>query len=124
MRFMRFDGSSLPTEEDGVLKGRLAAVRDWESRAAAANFNARQLASSSEVSLRHLERFFQMHAGMSPQAWLDNLRLRRAVVLLSNGQSVKRVAYDLGFKQPSHFSQKFKHFYGLAPSSVPLSCPS
>jgi AraC-like DNA-binding protein len=54
--------------------------------------------------------------GRSAQEWLDELRLSAAAPLLRKRRSVKWVAYNLGFKQVSHFSREFKRHYGLSPT--------
>jgi len=51
-----------------------------------------------------------------PQRWLNDLRQQKALELLTGGQSIKQVAYSLGYKQSSHFTRQFKQFHGLAPS--------
>jgi AraC-like DNA-binding protein len=37
---------------------------------------------------------------------------------LSAGDTVKSAAYELGFKQASHFSREFKAFHGVPPSCL------
>ena len=51
-------------------------------------------------------------------AWLNALRLARAYELIRSGESVKSVAFELGFKQLSHFSRAFKQAHGVAPRLV------
>lgn len=102
--------------------GQLAAVQNWEEKARNSQFSARELAKACAVSLRHMERCFKPAVGMSPQEWLNRLRMEHATVLLNNGQSVKFVALELGYKQASHFSQTFKAFYGLAPNLFKSAC--
>ena len=46
----------------------------------------------------------------------SNTRKIAARQLLLSGQQVKAVAFELGFKQPSHFCRQFKSFNNLTPS--------
>jgi AraC-like DNA-binding protein len=48
---------------------------------------------------------------------LRHLRLNKAKELLRQGWTIKSTAYELGFKQPSHFSREFKRQTGTAPAS-------
>ncbi len=76
--------------------------------AAAANFDARELAKLCRLSIRQLQRDFRQQKGRSPQDWLNERRLTEAQRLLQAGEPVKKVALDLGFKHSSHFCRQFK----------------
>jgi transcriptional regulator GlxA family with amidase domain len=121
-KFLSANATGLIAKKLVLCRGHLAAVQNWEEQAKSSHFQAKALASGCRVSLRHLERRFKSALGMSPQEWLNRLRMRRATVLLNNGQSVKFAALELGFKQASHFSQMFKRFYGLAPDHFKQAC--
>ncbi len=95
---------------------RLNRVKSWKALAEVANYRAPGLAQQCGVSLRQLERFLPSLTGMSPQRWLNQLRLQKAVELITLGHSVKVTAYRLGYKQPSHFTRQFKRFHGIAPT--------
>jgi transcriptional regulator GlxA family with amidase domain len=92
--------------------------------AEASKYHARALARACRVTLRHLERFFLAAKGATPQKWLDRLRLRRATALLDGRKGVKEVAWELGYKQASHFSRAFKQFYGVPPKDARMACSS
>jgi AraC-like DNA-binding protein len=97
---------------------RLHTIRDWLTLARKGGFRATYLARDCGVSLRQLERFFLTKAKMTPEHWLNSLRQREAIALIIQGRSIKEVAFDLGYKQTSHFSREFKRAHGIAPSSV------
>jgi len=86
--------------------------------AVASKYSARALARACHVTLRQLERFFLATNGATPQSWLDRLRLQKAAALLDGRKSVKEVAYQLGYKQVSHFSRAFKQFHGVPPKEA------
>lgn len=99
---------------------RIHSIQDWPVFAREAGYRATRLAKDCGVSLRQLERFFQKKTGQTPQNWLNSLRQREAIVLVIQGKSIKEVAYDLGYKQVSHFSREFKRAHGIAPSGARL----
>ena len=89
---------------------------NWDILAPVSNYNAKTLASICNMSVRQLQRQFRSEQRCPPQEWLDERRILVAQVLLCSGESVKKVAFDLGFKQSSHFCRKFKRAKGVTPS--------
>jgi AraC family transcriptional regulator len=102
--------------------GRLLLVEGrWEELAVAAHYDANELAKLCGVSARQLQRHFRYSFHRSPQSWLNERRLLAAQDLLLSGESVKKVALDLGFKQTSHFCRQFKSRNKLTPSQFAFS---
>jgi AraC-like DNA-binding protein len=95
--------------------------QNWENLAAEANYRPRELATLCSVSLRTLQRHFSERYHMTLSAWLREVRLNTAYERVKSGEAIKAVSYDLGFKQPSHFSRVFKQVHGVAPSSIAAS---
>ena len=93
-----------------------ATLEEWGVLAVAAHYNAGELAKLCGLSVRQLERHFHGNLGRTPQDWLNEQRIKAAQHQLLLGQSVKRVALELGFKQVSHFCRQFKSFNNLTPS--------
>lgn len=87
-----------------------------EAFADRANYKAPFLAKLCGVSPRHMRRQFNCVLGKSPQRWLDEYRLRRAMELLCSAKMVKHVSLTLKFKCFSHFCRQFKLFTGMTPS--------
>jgi AraC-like DNA-binding protein len=92
--------------------------QNWEKLAAEANYRPRELAALCTVSLRTLQRHFSMNYQVTLGEWLRQLRVNRAYQRIQAGESIKYVSYELGFKQPSHFSRVFKQVHGVTPSSI------
>jgi AraC family transcriptional regulator len=98
-----------------LVKGR------WEEFAETAHYDANKLARLCGISTRQLQRHFRRNLHCSPQSWLNERRLLAAQSLLLSGESVKKVALDLGFKQPSHFCRQFKSRNKMTPSQFATS---
>jgi AraC family transcriptional regulator len=65
----------------------------------------------------HLSRIFQRETGTSIHERLVELRLKRALEILHDGDpDLARLAVDLGFSSHSHFSRSFKSVFGMSPS--------
>lgn len=93
-----------------------ADVEKWKVSAATAHYNAKEMANLCNESLRQLQRDFRRQLGCTPQPWLNQQRAIVARDLLLSGLLVKTVAYELGFKQPSHFCRHFKCYFRTTPS--------
>ncbi len=63
----------------------------------------------------HLIRVFKAAKGMSPHAYLVQLRLEAARQYLDQGMPIIDVASATGFADQSHLTRKFKQRYGLTP---------
>jgi AraC-like DNA-binding protein len=80
-------------------------------------YRAANFAQALGVSLRQLERIWKREFATSPQAWLDDVRMNQAEILLANGVSIKETLFRLGYKQVSHFSRQFKKRNGMTPGN-------
>jgi AraC-like DNA-binding protein len=88
----------------------------FEELARSAHFNAREFAGLCRLSPRQVQRIFRAKFTLSPQQWLNEKRISVARELLLSGKPVKVVAYELGFKQSSHFCRQFKAVIHMTPS--------
>jgi signal transduction histidine kinase/DNA-binding response OmpR family regulator/ligand-binding sensor domain-containing protein len=72
-----------------------------------------KLVGMSRVSLYNKLKSLTNH---SVQEFIFAIRLKRAAQLLKeSGMSVTEIAYEVGFKDPSHFSKLFKKQFGVPP---------
>ncbi len=77
-----------------------------------------QIASQSHISVNYFSELFHKTVGCSFQNYLQNLRLRNALVLLINsGLTATEVCEKSGFNSYAHFSRLFKQKYGCSPRS-------
>jgi len=74
-------------------------------------------AAVAALSEAHFSRLFRRHTGMSPRAYLEDARMRRALQLLHDAtRSVKEVAHRCGFRDPNYFAKVFRRHTGLSPT--------
>ena len=67
------------------------------------------------VSVRTIQRSFRKEVGTSFEFWRRQVRLMKGIELLVEGNSVKRVAAEVGYRQPSAFVQLFRQTLGMTP---------
>lgn len=73
------------------------------------------LAGIACLSPYHFIRTFSGQTGLTPHAWLMQLRARKAKALLDRGLPIADVAAQTGFADQSHLSRSFKRFLGYTP---------
>lgn len=77
------------------------------------------------VSVRHLERLFQEHAGASPTVYNRRMRLDYARWLLFNTRhSITSIALFAGFNDCSHFVRNFTQRFGIPPGRYRKTAPA
>lgn len=68
-------------------------------------------------SRRNFYRLFKAGTGQSPMAYLQSVRLKEAARLLKEGEMmITQIAFEVGFNDSNHFSNRFRSVYGVSPS--------
>lgn len=76
------------------------------------------IAQRVDTSPFHLCRQFRAATGHTLHGYRNQLRMRDALGLLSDGRpDLTRIALDLGFSSHSHFSAAFRAAFGVTPST-------
>lgn len=103
----------IPFGESPVLKRAIAYTR---TRLDSATIEL--AAEAAGTSVRTLRRYFQDELGMSWRRFLQELRMTRAIELLTHKRvSVTDTALDVGFNSVAAFTLAFTSFTGKTPSS-------
>lgn len=76
-----------------------------------------QWAAQLPVSLRSFNRLFSRQTGLSFSQWRQQACVMSALSRLVVGDSVTRIALDLGYDSPAAFSTMFRRVLGHAPSA-------
>ncbi len=79
--------------------------------------NNQSLAETMSISERQLFRKIRELTDLSPQQYLRQYRLQRAMQYLRDGQfrTVKETAFAVGFANVSYFIQQFEQEFGIKP---------
>lgn len=88
------------------------------------NLSLTELANLSSFSASHFLRMFRDIVGLTPHAYLTQLRVEFATSLLRIGTPLVEVANLAGFADQSHFTKKFKRILGITPGQYILTSKS
>lgn len=69
------------------------------------------------VSVRTIQRTFRREVGTSFEFWRRQVRLMKGIELLVEGCSVKAVAAEVGYRNPSAFVELFRQTLGTTPKA-------
>lgn len=108
-------GLQLPLGVDVNLSHALHMLDTWDFRKP---FSEREVAHAGKRSYPQLSRACQRTYGVTPFGYWEQRRIERGINMLqAQGRQVKEVAYELGFRQLSHFSAWFKRHTGQSPKT-------
>jgi AraC-like DNA-binding protein len=79
-----------------------------------------ELAQRVGFSRYHFIRVFQKATGLTPGAFLRQIRLSRARDLIAQGGDLADVAADVGFADQAHMTREFRRTYGFTPGQLAL----
>ncbi|MCK4621132.1 MAG: AraC family transcriptional regulator [Desulfuromonadales bacterium] len=101
----------------GTEKDRVARIIEQFHTHLAEDIGLEKLAAHFDCTPYHLIRFFKKAVGLSPHAYLIQLRLEKAKRLLNQGTSIVDAALDTGFTDQSHLTRHFKTKFGIPPGT-------
>ncbi len=115
---MRMDAS--PFERAAQVRRRRALERVKEAVAVAPSrkWNIAKLAGIANLSPFHLCRVFRDTVGTSIYDYVLLERLASTLDAVLDGEDLTTVALDAGFASHSHFTSRFKKFFGCTPASL------
>jgi AraC-like DNA-binding protein len=101
--------------------GPVARVKDLLARRHAEDLSLAELAAAARLSPHHLIRAFRRETGLTPHAWLINLRVEAAKGRLRRGEMPADVATATGFCDQPHLTRAFKARIGVTPGAYRLA---
>ncbi len=75
------------------------------------------LCAAVGVSVRTIQRAFRKDVGFDFETWRRQVRLTKAIELLVEGHAVKEVAFAVGYRQCSAFTEAFRRTFGTTPKA-------
>jgi AraC family transcriptional regulator len=116
-RHLARENANTGAAEHALDAGRLARIREIVENHDGPGLSVVTLAQACGMSPRHLLRLFRNATGMSVATYVADLRLERAMNLLSKSPlHIKEIAYRAGFSNASSFGEAFRRKTGVAPS--------
>ena len=77
------------------------------------------LADKCNLSVSRFKHLFKEETGIPPAEYIIRKKVEKAQELIEKQeQSIKDIAYDLGFSSPAYFSTVFKQYNGYSPTSL------
>jgi AraC-like DNA-binding protein len=102
-------------ELQAAASGKLERAREYLHASYTEDVTLRGVAAAAGLGPYHFLRSFRTHIGLTPHAYLTQLRVDRARALLASGMSIADTALQSGFADQSHFTKQFKRFTGVTP---------
>lgn len=94
-----------------------------EGRMTDSDFTVDVLAQEIGISRTGLFTKLKAVSGMTPNDFIRIVRLKKAAVLLSQGEmQVSEVCYQIGFSSPSYFAKCFQAQFGVSPTEFKRKC--
>ncbi|MBD3421499.1 MAG: helix-turn-helix domain-containing protein [Chitinivibrionales bacterium] len=75
-----------------------------------------QLARQYALDMAYFSRLFKKITGLPPQRYILEHKIAKAAQKLTQGSSVKEIAYQFGFSDEKEFSRIFKKYRSMPPS--------
>lgn len=106
-------------ENDTDDDGRLGQLLSWLEAHFADEVCWESISEKFSLSLRTLHRQIKQQTGLTPQRYLNRLRLMKARHLLRHSeQSVTDIAFTCGFGDSNHFSTLFRREFNWSPRDI------
>jgi AraC-like DNA-binding protein/ligand-binding sensor domain-containing protein len=81
------------------------------------DFSVELIARDLAMSRTKLFRIIKIITGLSPLELMNTYRLKLAGEMLRNRSgNISEIAFNVGYKNPAHFSESFRKFHGCSPS--------
>ena len=115
----RSKDTSSPSQLDKLRLTRLNTVLEYISNSYSERITTRELAAMVYLSEAHFCRFFKSAVGKTATEYINQYRVEKAAVLLTNTREpIGRIASLVGFEDINYFSRVFKHIKGISPGAL------
>lgn len=81
------------------------------------NLDFYKMAEVMKMNPFYFHRLFSKTIGLTPQTYINALRVSTATTLLNQYDSLASVARECGFYDQAYFTKQFKKYYGITPTN-------
>jgi AraC-like DNA-binding protein len=113
--YSRYGSTAVQTERSSCPRS-LATALAFLADNASSRVTLEDAARVAGIGPFHLIRLCRRHVGLTPHAYVTQVRVERAKRLLKSGTPAAHVALDVGFADQAHFSKRFKQLTGTTPA--------
>jgi len=85
-------------------------------------WNTLNMAEYCNLSKNQFRVVFKQRTGMSPKHYIDQVKIKCAFEQLCGSSTIVEIAEMLGYRDPYHFSRRFKILTGMAPTHYRQHC--
>lgn len=111
--------SCFQSRGEGRREQRLQGLLRWLQHNFRNDIDWMALADQFSLPLRTLHRQVKQQTGMTPQRYLNRLRLLEArKQLLQSDHTITEIAHACGFNDSNHFSTQFRHEFSCSPKTL------
>lgn len=75
-----------------------------------------EMADIMKMNPYYFHRIFSKTIGLTPQAFINFLRVSKATKLLRQANNLASIALECGFYDQAHFTKEFKKYHGITPT--------
>ena len=105
-----------PLAQQTRIDARIQNAIDFICRNVSQKIDLEAIAQAAGLSVSRMAHLFREQVGQTPQHFLEQQRLDRAKQLLAfTPNSIKTIAYELGFENPFYFTLRFKRYTRMSP---------
>ncbi|WP_027720622.1 AraC family transcriptional regulator [Maridesulfovibrio zosterae] len=90
-------------------------ARDFMEDSFSLDMSLEEISSLGNLSHFHFIRVFEKEIGITPHAYLSQVRVNRAKAMLSGSDRLADIASRCGFYDQSHFTRQFRKQFGITP---------
>lgn len=103
-------------EANPLGRSALQEIQRWVIANPAVEATTEVLAARAHLSPRHFARLFRQELGLTPAAWVEQVRVDAARGLLEAGERPKQVAASCGYRDIDTFRRVFQRHLGVTPA--------
>lgn len=108
-------GYEWESDSNGKRDERVNIVIDYIHNNYRESISLEDMAAVCNLSPNHLHKIFTATLHTTPANYVTQVKMNHALLLISQGRTIKEISYDLGYCNDAHFSRTFKRYYGFPP---------